>query len=185
MHSFRDNEVLLQAGYDVIVIYLLGIASGKFSWRILKERPYVFHSVPYINFYLGCMVSEITRFYCKLDMTSSWFFRQGALQAIFHDGFSKSDHDFLIAFHTNVLSRIHGFRDNEVLLPTGNDVIVISTLGGVSHRFCWSNGMNNFRSVLKKRVTIRFVVLSHCTNLTKSTKPIWLTANTKCTQFCC
>jgi len=82
-HGFRDNEVSLQAGYDVIVIL-----------------------------------------------------RKGALQAIFHDGFGKSDHDFLIAFYTNFLSRMHGFRDNEVLLPTGNDVIVISPLGGVSHKFC-------------------------------------------------
>jgi len=31
MHGFRDNEVLLQAGYDVIVISTLGGASGKFS----------------------------------------------------------------------------------------------------------------------------------------------------------
>jgi len=30
---------------------------------------------------------------------------------------------------------MHGFRDNEVLLPTGNDVIVISPLGGVSQGF--------------------------------------------------
>jgi len=61
MHGFRDNEVLLQAGYDVTVIFPLG-----------------------------------------------------ALPAKFHDGFWKSDHDFLIAFHTNFLSRMHGFRDNEV-----------------------------------------------------------------------
>jgi len=37
LHGFRDNEVLLQAGYDVIVIYPPGVASGC-SWRILKER---------------------------------------------------------------------------------------------------------------------------------------------------
>jgi len=30
MHGFRDNEVLLQAGYDVIVIYPQGGASGEF-----------------------------------------------------------------------------------------------------------------------------------------------------------
>jgi len=40
-----------------------------------------------LTFYLGCMFSEIMRFYCKPDMTSSWFFRQGALHAISHDGF--------------------------------------------------------------------------------------------------
>jgi len=30
MHGFRDNEVLLQGGYDVIVISPLGGASGDF-----------------------------------------------------------------------------------------------------------------------------------------------------------
>jgi len=32
-------------------------------------------------------------------------------------------------FHSNILSGMHGFRDNEVSLPTGYDVIVISPLG--------------------------------------------------------
>jgi len=31
MHGFQDNEVLLQAEYDVIVIYPPGGASGDFS----------------------------------------------------------------------------------------------------------------------------------------------------------
>jgi len=69
-----------------------------------------------VTFYLGCMVSEITRFFCKPDIMSSWFLRQGSLYAILHDGFWKSDHDFLIAFYSNFLSRMHGFLDNEVLL---------------------------------------------------------------------
>jgi len=86
MHGFWDNEVLLQAGYHVIVISPLG-----------------------------------------------------ALQANFNDGFWKSDLDFLIAFYANILSRMHSFRDNEVSLQAGNDVIVISPLGGVSHRFGWRN----------------------------------------------
>jgi len=38
MHGFREHEVLLQAGYDVIVILPPEGASGDFSWRILKER---------------------------------------------------------------------------------------------------------------------------------------------------
>jgi len=46
MHGFRDNEVLFQTGYDVIVISPLGGASGKFSSRILKERPLLPESVP-------------------------------------------------------------------------------------------------------------------------------------------
>jgi len=48
----------------------------------------------------------------------------------------KSDHDLLIVFHVNLLSRMPGFGDNEVLLQGGYEVIVISSLGGVSHRFC-------------------------------------------------
>jgi len=79
MHGFPDNKVLLQAGYDVIVI-----------------------SLP------------------------------GALYAILHGRFRKSNHDFLIAFHSNFLSAMNGFRDNEVLLPTGYDAIVISPPGSAS-----------------------------------------------------
>jgi len=55
----------------------------------------------------------------------------GGDHAILHDGFWKIDFDFLIVFHSNFLSSMHGFRDNEFLLPTGYDVIVISPLGGV------------------------------------------------------
>jgi len=79
MHGFRDNEVVLPTGYDVIVIY--------------------------------------------------------PLQAIFHDGFWKSDHDLLIVFHINFLSGMHGFRDKEVLFQAGYDVIVISPLEGASGDF--------------------------------------------------
>jgi len=35
-----------------------------------------------------------------------------------------------IAFLSNFLVAMHGFRDNEVLLQTGYDVIVISPPGG-------------------------------------------------------
>jgi len=38
----------------------------------------------------------------------------GVTSAILHNGFWKSDHDFSIAFHSNYLSGMHGFRDNEV-----------------------------------------------------------------------
>jgi len=48
----------------------------------------------YLTFYLRCMVSEITRFYCKPDITSSSVLRQGALHALFPDGFWNSGHDF-------------------------------------------------------------------------------------------
>jgi len=43
-----------------------------------------------------------------------------------------SDHDFLIAFHSDFLVAMHSFRDNEFLSPTGYDVVVISPLGGAS-----------------------------------------------------
>jgi len=49
----------------------------------------------------------------------------------------KSDHDFPIAFHSNFLSAMHSFRDNEVLLPTEYDVIVISPSGVTSRNFKW------------------------------------------------
>jgi len=98
MHCFRDNEVPLPTGYDVIVISFLR-----------------------------------------------------AFQVIFYDVFRKSDHDFLTAFLSNVLSEMHGFRDNEVYLPTGYDVNVISPLGGVPHRFCWRN--------LKERPS--FIIMGH------------------------
>jgi len=82
MHSFRDNTVLLQAAYAVIVI-----------------------SPP------------------------------RALYAILYDWFWKSDNDFLIAFHGNFVSAMHGFRDNKIVLPTGYDVIVSPPPGGAPSAF--------------------------------------------------
>jgi len=38
-------------------------------------------------------------------------------------------------FHVNFLSGMHGFRDNEVLLEGGYNVIVISSLEGASGKF--------------------------------------------------
>jgi len=68
-------------------------------------------------------------------MTSSWFHRQGTLYANLHDWFWKSDHDFLIAILSKFLSVMHAFRDNEVLLQAGYDVI--SLPGGASRYFTW------------------------------------------------
>jgi len=87
-------------------------------------------------------------------MTSSSVLRLRALYVLCHDGFWKSDHDFLIAFHSNFSSEMHSFRDNEILLQTGYDVIVISPLGGVSRRFCWQNLkeqplFHNYSSLMK------------------------------------
>jgi len=94
------------------------------------------------NFHLGCTVSQIMRFYCKPDLTSLWFLRQVALLAILNDGFWKSDCDFLIAFHSNFLSWMHGFRDNEVLLQAGYEIIMISPPGAhyaIWHDWFWKS----------------------------------------------
>jgi len=185
MHGFRDNDVLSQARYDVIVIlpfhaifhdrfcksdhYFLIAFHSNFLSAIngLRDSEVLFfpdmtsssvlHQGRFrrlfmtnsekvtmtsrlrsiVTFCLGCMVSEITMFYCKKDMTSSWFLRQGALHAIFLDGFWKSDYDFLIAFYSNLLSLMHGFRDNDAILQAGYDVIVISPPGGAPLHFSW------------------------------------------------
>jgi len=137
MHGFQDNGVLLPTGYDDIISPLLGGASGDFFMTNSERATMTSSYWSIVTFYVLCMVSEITRFYCKLDMTSWWFLRQGTPQAIFHDGFWKSDNDFLIAFRSNFLSGMHGFRDNEVLLQAGYDVIVNSPLGGAPSDFSW------------------------------------------------
>jgi len=99
MHGFRDNEVLLQAEYDVIT------------------SPPPWYDVIVI-------------------------FPPGAIHANFHDGFWKRVFDFLIAFHSNFLSAMHGFQANEVLLPSGYDVIVRPAPGGAarySHNGFWKS----------------------------------------------
>ena len=45
-------------------------------------------------------------------------------------GFGKNDLDFILVFNGNYTSIIHQFRDSEVFLLAGNDVIAISPLGG-------------------------------------------------------
>jgi len=39
MHGIRDNKVLLQAGFDAIVILLPGVLRAIFYDGIMKERP--------------------------------------------------------------------------------------------------------------------------------------------------
>jgi len=41
----------------------------------------------------------------------------------------------MIVIHSNFLSAMHGFRDNDVLLATGYEVMVISPPGGASGDF--------------------------------------------------
>jgi len=51
------------------------------------------------------------------------------------DGFYESDRDFQLMIHSNFLATMHGFRDNEVVLPTAYDVIVSPPPGGASRDF--------------------------------------------------
>jgi len=48
MHGFRDNEILLQGGFDVNVIYPLGSTTGDFNSNGFCKRdhdfPIAFHS---------------------------------------------------------------------------------------------------------------------------------------------
>jgi len=109
-----------------------------------------------VTFFLRCMVFEITRFYCKPEVTSLWFLRQASLYAISRDGFWQSDHDFLTAFYNNILSAMHGFRDNGVLLQAGNDFIAISSLRGTSVNF-WLRILKG-RHILYIHVQLTFFV---------------------------
>jgi len=107
-------------------------------WKSDHEFLIAFNS----NFYLWCMVCDITRFSCQADMTSSSILRQGALNAHFHDLFWKSDHDFVRTFHSNFSSGMRCFRDNDVLLQAGYDVIVIilaGALDAILHSEFWQS----------------------------------------------
>jgi len=75
------------------------------------------------------MVFEITRFYCKTDMTSSWFLRQRAPHAILHNGFWKGDNDFIFMFNWHFLSILNGLDVNRLFVfgwdfPTGGENLV-------------------------------------------------------------
>jgi len=100
MLGFRDNEVVLTSGYDIIVSPPPGGCCTHFFMTDSEKATITSWWRSIVTFYLGCIVSEITRFHCKPDMTSSCFLRQEALQAIFHDVFWKSYHDFLLAFYS-------------------------------------------------------------------------------------
>jgi len=111
-----------------------GRAARTFHERFCKcEHAFLiaFHSL--LTYQLWCMVSEITSFYCKPRRTSSWFLRQGA----FHDEFWKTDHGYMIMIHNNFLYEMHGFRDNDVSLPTGYYVIVSPPPGCAARDFSW------------------------------------------------
>jgi len=60
---------------------------------------------------------------------------KGSLHTILHNGFWKSEHDFLIAIPINFIFAMHGFRDNDVLMQAEYNVIVISPPGGATRNF--------------------------------------------------
>ena len=82
-------------------------------------------------------VSDIMTFSCKPKMTSSMYLRWGALCTILNDGIRKGENGFLLVFDSNLTSIMHCFRDNDVFLQTGNDVMVIPPLGGAARSFRW------------------------------------------------
>jgi len=61
----------------------------------------------------------------------------GGAARTFKNGFWKSDHDLLIVFYSKFLSGMYGFRVNEVLLPSGYDVIVSPLPGGAARTSSW------------------------------------------------
>ena len=63
------------------------------------------------------------------------YLRYGALCIVLNDGIWKGNTGFLLVFYSNFASIMHRFRDNDVFLQTGNDVIVIPTLGGAVRSF--------------------------------------------------
>jgi len=129
MHGFRDNEVLLLAGYDVIAISSPGaphtILHDGF-WKTDHDFLIAFHS----NFLSGMHGFQENEVLLQAGYDVIVISPLGVAHAILHNGFWKSDHEFLIAFHSKFVSVMHGFRDNEVLLQAGYDVIVISPPGG-------------------------------------------------------
>ena len=52
------------------------------------------------------------------------------LQVVCRDGFLKGDPDFILVINNYNMSILHRFRHNQGLPLSGNDVIVISPLGG-------------------------------------------------------
>ena len=79
MHRFRDNDVFLQTGNDVMVIPPLGGAVRSFRWRILKGWPQVYiHALLTYFAYLQPLKSYSTFSfwlgfpYCQPDL---WDFR--------------------------------------------------------------------------------------------------------------
>jgi len=86
-------------------------------WKSDRDFLVMFHI---ITFYLLCTVSEITRFYCKPDMTSSWFLRKETFYTGFVDGIWKSDLSFIIMVHWHIPRISYSFELIRQFILAGN-----------------------------------------------------------------
>jgi len=127
MHRFRD---IAARGHFTPLLMTDSERASMTSW---------YRST--VTFYLGCMVSEMTRFYCQPDMTSSWFLRL-AFHTLFMTNSERVIYDFLKAVYINFFSCHAWFPSNEVLLPTGYDVIVSPPSGVL-----WAIFHDEFRKI--------------------------------------
>ena len=114
MHHFRDIDVLLYTGNNVIIIspYLrLGVrcntlnygkADTNFLFVFNRNFSSITHRFRHIE------VSSIS------EMTSSLYIRKGSRWYILDDEFRKGDPNFLLVFNNNFSSITHRFRYIEV-----------------------------------------------------------------------
>ena len=127
MHCFRENDVFLQTGTDVMVLYQLegavynvGFWKADYGSLVMFHRncSSILHSFRDIEVFLQTENDVI-------DISP-----QGALCKNLNDGIRKGDNDFLLVFNSNFISIMHRFCDNDVFLQTENDVMVLYPLGG-------------------------------------------------------
>jgi len=97
--------------------YLRQGAARTFSrWLILCTSDQDFLKRFLSKFFLGFIVSEITWFYCKPDMTSSSVLRH----ALFPDWFWKSDPSFIIMVNRHISRVSHRFEVKRHFMLAGN-----------------------------------------------------------------
>jgi len=116
MHGFRVNKVLLLTVYDVIVSPPQIHANfHDIFWKSDDDFLIAYHR-NFLSRMHGFRDYEVL-FKVGYDVIA--ISPPGGASCHLYDGFRKIDHDFLSAFHSNFLSGMHGFRDNEVLLQAG------------------------------------------------------------------
>jgi len=84
----------------------------------------------------------------KPDMTSSGFLRQGAFRAIFHDGFWKSHHDFLLVVNGNFCPYSNGSEVIRNFLFCMGFPYMPWNIGGFGGK--WPTGSENIEKHLHK-----------------------------------